>query len=233
VGVSDEREDSMKEVTTKQCAKLFNVSARAIQRWGDAGCPKIRRNCWDAEKVYAWREANKPERKEKRPLIDKTVQAKAKIIKTTAMALILNKSIDKAAMELGINYESLQKRIKQSRYLQSIIKEERILSRQETRRVVNKNIRIIRKNLKKINSEQEKITREKSRKIKASIRQQKHRDELSDVYVRKSLISYGLYAPDVTPEMIELKRAAIQLHRTLKEFKKWRKENEQSDCQNV
>lgn len=62
----------------------------------------------------------------------------------------------------------------------------------------------------------------------------RHSKYLSDYYI-KTLISnaYGITHDKITPEMIDLKRAGVAMYRTLKQFKKWRSENEHTDHRNV
>lgn len=48
------------------------------------------------------------------------------------------------------------------------------------------------------------------------------RVSLGDLYIKNKLHQQNL---PITPETIELKRAQIQMKRTLKEFKKWNEEN--------
>ena len=64
------------------------------------------------------------------------------------------------------------------------------------------------------------VNKEKFRKTKVC----KHSvSELKDSYLKQRLKKIGL---PITPEMLELKRVQISMKRTLKEIKKWRKDNE-------
>lgn len=47
-------------------------------------------------------------------------------------------------------------------------------------------------------------------------RSKKHRDSLSDCYIKSKLIACGFEKNDITPELIELKRQQITLKRLLK-----------------
>lgn len=60
-------------------------------------------------------------------------------------------------------------------------------------------------------------------KYKSLAEQQKI--ELPDQFI-KNLLRHNHKIQTITPELIELKRQGILMFRTLKEFKKWRKENE-------
>lgn len=58
----------------------------------------------------------------------------------------------------------------------------------------------------------------------------KSRDDLKDGYIRDQIKKQlGFSNKDVTDEMIELKRQGILMHRNLKQFKQWRKQNESSN----
>ena len=46
------------DLTTKQCAELFEVSTRTIQKWGEAGLPQSKRNRWNLKKVFDWWDEN-------------------------------------------------------------------------------------------------------------------------------------------------------------------------------
>lgn len=46
------------ELTTKQCAELFEVSARTIQKWGELGLPQSKRNRWNLKAVFDWWDSN-------------------------------------------------------------------------------------------------------------------------------------------------------------------------------
>jgi len=42
------------ELTTQQCAKLFEVSTRTILNWSEAGLPQARRNRWNLKACFDW-----------------------------------------------------------------------------------------------------------------------------------------------------------------------------------
>ena len=42
------------ELSTRQCAELFDVSSRTIQAWGQAGCPQVGRNRWDLKEIFSF-----------------------------------------------------------------------------------------------------------------------------------------------------------------------------------
>lgn len=46
------------ELTTQQAAELFGVSTRAVQRWGQAGCPQASRNRWNLKALFTWWDEN-------------------------------------------------------------------------------------------------------------------------------------------------------------------------------
>ena len=54
-------------------------------------------------------------------------------------------------------------------------------------------------------------------------RKKHYTSKLKDYYLKQNLKKTGL---PITPEMLELKRVQISMKRTLKEIKKWRKDNE-------
>ncbi len=60
-------------------------------------------------------------------------------------------------------------------------------------------------------------------------KEKKDRIDLNDSYLKHIL---RLTGPEITPETIKLKRHQIIMKRTLKQFKKWRQENE-SNCADV
>jgi len=72
---------------------------------------------------------------------------------------------------------------------------------------------------------------EKSHRWKGGYRnlQKERKRILADSYIKILLHHNRIKANEVTPEIIDLKRQAIIGHRTLKQFKKWRSENEQSN----
>jgi len=57
-------------------------------------------------------------------------------------------------------------------------------------------------------------------------------ETLQDCYIRRVLRRKLGKSCEITPELIELKRAQLMTTRTLKQFKKWRSENEHTDHRN-
>ena len=45
-------------LSTAQCAELFEVSVRTIQKWGELGLPQAKRNQWDLKVVFDWWDEN-------------------------------------------------------------------------------------------------------------------------------------------------------------------------------
>ena len=41
-------------VSTKELANFFDVSIRAVQKWGQSGCPRIARGRWNLKAVFGW-----------------------------------------------------------------------------------------------------------------------------------------------------------------------------------
>lgn len=42
------------EVSTKELAKFFGITTRAITKWHASGCPRIKRGKWDLKVVFDW-----------------------------------------------------------------------------------------------------------------------------------------------------------------------------------
>lgn len=55
--ISEEEKKANKDIfilSTKNTARFFNVTPRAVQHWSKAGCPCMGRGSWDLRAVHAW-----------------------------------------------------------------------------------------------------------------------------------------------------------------------------------
>jgi len=104
---------------------------------------------------------------------------------------------------------------------------------QNNKEIVKERGRLYRKNNKKARALVDKLYA-LSHKKEARMLSRKYRNELRDWYVRETIVRYfrkrKIEIGNITPEMIELKRKAITMYRTLKQFKQWREEYESSNA---
>lgn len=42
------------EVTTKEIAEFFGITPRAVTKWHESGCPRVKRGRWNLKAVFDW-----------------------------------------------------------------------------------------------------------------------------------------------------------------------------------